>query len=84
MTKNKFVYVNYANNMVATNLLYWQDKIQDYLIEFYDGNRNNALGTKFGDCANICLNLLPLSVCMDVVHKVKSRTQPESQPSVSS
>ncbi|MBD2777751.1 hypothetical protein [Iningainema tapete] len=61
MTKNKFDYVNYANNVVAANLLYWQDKIQDYLIEFYGGNRNNALGTKFGDCANICLDLLELS-----------------------
>jgi hypothetical protein len=61
MTKNKFVYVNYANNAVTANLLYWQDKIQDYLIEFYGGNRNNVLGTKFGDCANICFDLLELS-----------------------
>ncbi len=28
MTINKFIYVNYANDVVATNLLYWQDKIQ--------------------------------------------------------
>ena len=52
MTKNRFTYVNYADRRVTTDLLYWQDKIQDYLIEFYGGNRNNALGTQFGDCAS--------------------------------
>ncbi len=39
MTKNKFVYINYANNLVTTHLLYWPNKIQDYLIDFYGDNR---------------------------------------------
>jgi hypothetical protein len=52
MTTNQFVYINYANRRVIADLLYWQDKIQEYLIEYYDGNLANTLRTKFGICIN--------------------------------
>jgi hypothetical protein len=61
MIKNRFTYVNYADRRVTTDLLYWQNKIQDYLVEFYASNRNNALGTQFGDCANKSLDLLEVA-----------------------
>lgn len=35
MSSNKFNYVNYADRIVRENLLDWQQKIEDYLIEFY-------------------------------------------------
>ncbi len=58
MKKNEFYYVNYADRMVISNLLYWQEKIQNYLIEFYGGNRINPLGTTFGDCISKSFYLL--------------------------
>jgi hypothetical protein len=58
MTQNQFHYVKYAERIVITNLLYWQDKIQDYLIEFYGGDRSNPLGTTFGDCISKSFELL--------------------------
>jgi hypothetical protein len=33
MNKNKFTYVNYADRKLLTDLLYWQEKITDYLEE---------------------------------------------------
>ncbi|MGB3759954.1 MAG: hypothetical protein WBA07_26870 [Rivularia sp. (in: cyanobacteria)] len=50
MSINQFNYINYADRRVSTNLLYWQQKIQDYLIEYYNGDINSPLGSKFGDC----------------------------------
>lgn len=58
MTKNQFSYVKYADRIVIANLLYWQEKIQDYLIEFYSGNRSNSLETTFGDCISKSFELL--------------------------
>ncbi len=58
MATNQFVFVNYANDVVISNLLYWQNKIQSYLIEYYDGDAANALRTKFGICMNKSQELL--------------------------
>jgi hypothetical protein len=58
MNKNKFTYVNYADRKLLTDLLYWQEKITDYLEEYYDGNPANARKSKFGDCMGKSLNLL--------------------------
>jgi hypothetical protein len=58
MTRNQFSYVNYADRIVISNLLYWQDKIQNYLIEFYGRDRGNPLGTTFGDCISKSFELL--------------------------
>lgn len=58
MTRNEFIYVSYADSIILTDLLYWQDKITDYLIEFYGGDRSNALGTTFGDCIAKSFELL--------------------------
>jgi hypothetical protein len=52
MTINQFIFINYANDVVIFNLLDWQNKIQSYLIEYYDGDPANALRTKFGICMN--------------------------------
>ncbi|MUH01859.1 hypothetical protein F7734_60265 [Scytonema sp. UIC 10036] len=61
MTKNQFTYLKYADWQVISNLLQWQNKIQDYLMEFYGADRNNILGTKFGDCASKSLELLEVA-----------------------
>ncbi len=58
MTKNQFIYLNSVDNMMLASLLYWQNKITDYLNEYYDGNPENALRTKFGDCMGKSLSLL--------------------------
>lgn len=58
MTNNRFYYVNYADSIILSNLSYWQDNIQDYLIEFYSGNISNPLGTTFGDCISKSFELL--------------------------
>ncbi len=52
MSINEFFYVNYADRRVILDLLFWQDKIEEYLTEFYDGNLANTLRTKFGICIN--------------------------------
>lgn len=62
MSNNKFNYVNYADRIVRENLLYWQQKIEDYLIEFYQGDLNDALGSKFGDCITKSSELLEYSL----------------------
>jgi hypothetical protein len=61
MTINRFAYINYADPQVISNLLYWQNKVEDYLIEVYDADRNNILGTEFGDCANKSFELLEVT-----------------------
>ena len=50
MSINKFEYVNYASDVIIGNLSFWQEKILDYSIEFYQGSLNDAIGTEFGDC----------------------------------
>ena len=61
MAINKFTYVKYADLQVINNLLYWQNKVQDYLIEFYDADINNILGTEFGDCSSKSFELLEVA-----------------------
>ena len=58
MTKNSFNYVNYADSITITNLIFWQEKIDEYIREFYGGNPENTLRTKFGYCMNKSLYLL--------------------------
>ncbi|NJN07552.1 MAG: hypothetical protein HC815_05995 [Richelia sp. RM1_1_1] len=50
MSTNTFNYVKYTDRKARISLLYWQQKIQDYLVEFYTGDISNALGSEFGDC----------------------------------
>lgn len=50
MSKNRFDYINYATDIVISNLFDWRQNIESYLIQFYGGNIINALGSKFGDC----------------------------------
>lgn len=58
MTTKQFTYLNYADDVMFANLLTWQNKIQDYLNEYYAGNPENAMRTKFGDCMGKSLALL--------------------------
>ena len=58
MPKNRFEYINYATDTVINNLLDWRQKIEDYLIEFYNSDINNALGSEFGDCISKSSELL--------------------------
>lgn len=58
MSINRFEYINYATDTVISDLFHWQQKIEDYLIEFYNAQINNALGTTFGDCISKSSELL--------------------------
>jgi len=58
MPINRFEYINYATDTVISDLFHWRQKIEDYLIEFYNGQINNALGTTFGDCISKSSELL--------------------------
>jgi len=58
MPKNRFEYINYATDTVISNLFDWRQKIENYLIEFYNTDISNALGSKFGDCISKSSELL--------------------------
>ncbi|MFL9458218.1 GNAT family N-acetyltransferase [Tolypothrix bouteillei VB521301_2] len=58
MTRNTFEYINYADSTAILYLIFWQEKIDEYVREFYGGNSENTLRTKFGYCVNKSLALL--------------------------
>ncbi|MEC4818944.1 MAG: hypothetical protein SAK29_37565 [Scytonema sp. PMC 1069.18] len=58
MTRNIFEYINYADSTAISSLIFWQEKIDEYIREFYGGNPENTLRTKFGYCVNKSLALL--------------------------
>jgi hypothetical protein len=58
MTQNAFTYINHADSRAVIDLLFWQEKIEDYINEFYGGNPDNTLRTKFGNCMSTSLDLL--------------------------
>ena len=58
MAKNAFEYMSYADSIAIANLIFWQERIDEYIREFYGGNPGNTLRTKFGYCVNKSLYLL--------------------------
>ena len=58
MTKNVFDYISYADSIAIANLIFWQERIDEYIREYYAGNPRNTLRTKFGYCVNKSLYLL--------------------------
>ncbi|KYC34569.1 hypothetical protein WA1_51175 [Scytonema hofmannii PCC 7110] len=58
MNGNTFEYINYADSTAISYLIFWQEKIDEYIREFYGGNPENTLRTKFGYCVNKSLALL--------------------------